>query len=178
MARRGPGPGAGGALWGVSGGHASEMTEAFSRAGFRVPAIAEASFEEIASYASRAGGSFFNPFEGPSIRSEENLLRTLSVIEKDPSIDFVAVEVRAGANPRAQASLEGRFQSIRKVRIQCQKPLAVVLSVSNPLEVVDVNKLARDALEEGIVAFWGMARAARALHNALDYHRQHAWLYG
>jgi len=173
-----PLPGDRAALLAVSGGHASEMTETFSRAGFRVPAITEASFAEIASYTSLTGGSFHNPFEGPSIRSEESFFRTLSVIEKDPNIDFVALEVGAGANPRAEAALASRLQSVKKARPQFHKPLAVVFNVSNPLAVVDVNKLARDALEEGTVAFWGMARAARALHNALDYHRQHAWLYG
>ncbi|MBI2885627.1 MAG: CoA-binding protein [Chloroflexi bacterium] len=166
------------ALLAVSGGHASEMAEAFARAGFRVPAVSDASFTEISSYASLAGGSFHNPFEGPSLREEANLLRTLDVIERDPNLDFVVMEIGLGTTPRSQAMLEARMVSVKKARERFHKPLCLMFSVANPMALVDVNQHAREALAEGMVAFWGPTRAARALYNAHLYYQQRRALYG
>lgn len=166
------------ALMAVSGGHASEMAEVFSRTGFRVPSIRDDSYEEISAYAPLTGGSFHNPFEGPSVR-EENLFKTLDVIERDPNLDFTVIEVSlGGTSERMQAALTARLQGIKRAHAQFTKPVCVVFSTGNPNVLIDVNKVIRETLADGTVAFWGPAKASRALFNAYQYYQQQHVLYG
>ncbi|MBM2827034.1 MAG: hypothetical protein HW403_1098 [Dehalococcoidia bacterium] len=166
------------ALLGVSGGHASELTETFSQAGFRVPAISTESFDEIDSYATRMGGSFRNPFEGASIRTEESLLRTLGILDKDPNIDFIVMELPGVPNPRDPNFLNNRVASVLKGQAQIKKPIAAVITINNPFVMPNVTELACGMLDKGLVAFWGMPRGAKALYNAYTYNQQREWLYG
>ena len=166
------------ALLGVTGGHASEMTEVFTSAGLRAPAIADSAVDEIASYASRVGGSFRNPFEGPSIRTEENLEKTLTIIGNDPSIDFVVMEMGAASGIREPGFVEGRIRGIKSFQSKFTKPISVVITPSNPFVQIDVREIERNFAAEGIVAFQGMERGARALLNAYNYYSQKEYLYG
>ncbi len=168
------------ALLGVSGGHASELTEVFASTGLRVPAIADSAIDEIASYASRVGGSFRNPFEGPSIRPNENLDKTLTIIGNDPNIDFVVMEVAAGNKIRDPEFINSRVKGIQNFQKAFpNKAISVVITTTNPyVETVNVREMERDFAKEGIVAFQGMERGARALLNAYDYYTQREYLYG
>ena len=165
------------ALLGVSGGHASEITEVFASTGLRVPAIADSAIEEIASYASRVGGSFRNPFEGPSIRPPENLEKTLTIIGNDPNIDFVVMEVAAGATVRTPDFIASRVQGIKSFQSKFNKPISIVLTTTNPyVEDVNLRQIERNFTEDGIVAFQGMERGAKALLNAYTYYAQKEYI--
>ena len=168
------------ALLGVSGGHASELTEVFTSTGLRAPAISDSAIEEIASYASRVGGSFRNPFEGPSIRPNENLDKTLTIIGNDPNIDFVVMEVAAGQKIRDPEFIASRIRGIQNFQKAFpNKAISVVITTTSPfVETVNVREMERDFAKEGVVAFQGMDRGARALLNAYNYYTQREYLYG
>ena len=166
------------ALLAVTGGHASEMTEVFTSTGLLAPAISDSAIDEIASYASRVGGSFRNPFEGPSVRTEENLEKTLTIIGNDPNIDFVAMEVAAGSGAREPGFVEGRIRCIKSFQSKFNKPICVVITPSNPFVPLDLREIERSYAEQGIVAFQGNERAAKALLNAYNYCSQREYLYG
>ena len=167
------------ALIAMSGGHAGQIAEAFGGHGFHIPSPTEASLEEIASYSPLMGGSFTNPFEGPSVWTEDVLGKTLGVLGRDPTFDLVVLEVSVGNIQRDPTFMEKRLHTLKTSRQQGGKPVLAVMTADMPYAPeVDMGSALRQFLQEGIACIAGMEPAARALKNAADYHRQRAWLYG
>jgi len=169
-----PKPVESGALITVSGGHSGQIADAFGRY-FRVPALAPVSMDEIASYSDLRGGSFANPFEGPSVRGEDVLARTLGVLQRDPNIDFIVQEIAPAAMQRDPAALARRIETLQSVVGQDAKPLFVLLATdSSYTENPDLGAIAREFIAGGIPCLLGMERTARALRRAADYYRRRA----
>jgi len=168
------------ALIAISGGHASEMTQMYSSVGWQVPALTPASIETIASYAGLVGGSFRNPIEGPATGRPENLARTLDVLDGEPGIGCIAMEISCRRLESTPAALEDGVRVLREFRQKSRKPLAVVLTTTHPFtETADVRGFERRFMEDaGVACFLDMDRAAKAMFNVAEYHRQRAWLHG
>ncbi|MCX6024146.1 MAG: hypothetical protein NTZ05_20920, partial [Chloroflexi bacterium] len=173
------GPERRGALFALSGGHASEIADVFGRYGYGVPALSQESYDELATFALIAGGSFHNPFEGAAVRTEEMMGRALSVVDRDPNIDLVVMEIASALPTRGPTALQDRLATIQEFRSKSSKPFIAVLSGNFPRAgeqlLLDLDRALTDA---GIPAFRSMERGARALRNALDYQAQRAWLNG
>ena len=171
-------PGQNLALIAVSGGHSGKIAEVFGLQGFHIPPPHPESLAEIESYAERTGGSFSNPFEGPSMRGPERMGRTLDVLGRDGAFDAIVLELPAGRVKRDAGALEERIELLRSARKrQPGTPILTVLSTDIPfVEGVDLQALARPFFEAGFACFLSMERAAVALSNARDYHRRPTWL--
>ena len=171
-------PGLDAALIAVSGGHSGKIADVFGHQGFRIPSPGPESLEEIASYAELAGGSFSNPFEGPSVRGAEHLERTLDVLGRDAGFDAIMLELAAGDVQRDADAVEHRIELLLSARErQPGTPIVTVVSTDFPhAEGVDLQALARPFFEAGLACFPSMERAAVALRNARDYHRRPTWL--
>lgn len=171
-------PGLNLALIAVSGGHSGKIADVFGQQGFRMPSPGPGSLEEIESYAERAGGSFTNPFEGPSVRGPERMGRTLDVLGRDAGFDAIVLELAAGNVKRDAGAVEERIELLRSARDrQPGTPIVTVVSTDIPfVEGVHLQALARPFFEAGFACFPSMERAAVALGNARDYHRRPTWL--
>jgi acyl-CoA synthetase (NDP forming) len=171
-------PGVDSALIAVSGGHSGKIADVFGQQGFRIPSPSDASLEEIASYADIMGGSFSNPFEGPSVRGPDLLERTLGVLAHDDNFDVIVVEFGAGAVKQSPDALDERIEVLSKVREQQpDKSIVTVVSTDIPyVEGVDVNAVARAFLDAGLPCFLSMERGAIALRKAREYQRRSTWL--
>ncbi|MBM4414882.1 MAG: hypothetical protein FJ035_01125 [Chloroflexi bacterium] len=176
--RYAPGIGARTALIAVSGGHSGKIADVFSRAGFLMPPLADASLAEIASYAELEGGSYANPIEGPSVRGPERLARTLDVLARDPAFDAIVLEYGAGAVQRDARAVDERIEVLRAYRDRHPDvPVVTVLSTDTPyIEGIDVQALTRRFVDAGLASFPSMERGALALSRARDYHQRSRWL--
>ena len=170
-------PGTNAALIAVTGGHSGKIADVFGQQGFHIPSPSPESLEEIESYATRLGGSFFNPIEGSAIRGAENLARTLDVLARDPGFDTIVVEYAAGMQRHADAA-EQRVKVLREARERRPgTPIVTVLTTDIPFtEGVDLQALARPFLEAGLPCFSSMEHAAVAMRTAHDYYRRPTWL--
>lgn len=168
------------ALIAVSGGHSGKMADIFTQEGFLMPPPTGESVGEIGSYAELVGGSYTNPFEGPSVRGNDNLANTLEVLAQDPNFDVIVVELGAGEIQRDSSAADERMEVLRSYHAQeTGTPVVTVIGTDMPYaEGVDLQDAARRFLGEGIACFLSMERGARALRNARDYHRRPAWLHG
>lgn len=167
------------ALIAVSGGHSGKIADVFGQEGFKIPTPSDESLEEIGSYASRVGGSFYNPFEGNSVRAGEALGKTLDVMGKDDNFDVIVMEVAAGTLQRDPSFAEGRAKLVREYSEKWGKPFLVVITSDVPYtEGIDTKPAERRFLEEGVACISGMEQGAKALRNALDYYDQRDWLLG
>jgi len=167
------------ALLTVSGGHSGKIANVFGQQGFLIPTPSENSLTEFATYASTTGGSFFNPFEGSSLREGESLNRTLDILSRDPNFDMVVMEISAGNIQRAPNFMERRLEAVKSFVEKRRKPIMVLITDDVPYtEGVNTKPVERQFLEAGIACITGMEQAANALRTALDYQDQHDLLYG
>ena len=155
-------PGSSAALIAVSGGHSGKIADVFGGAGFAIPSPSDSSLEEIASYAELMGGSYRNPFEGPSVRGDENLARTLDVLARDEGIDFAVVEFAAGNLEREPDGVQNRVRVLSELRERHPDFAAVtVLSSDIPyVEGADLIALARPFFDAGLPCFPTMERGS------------------
>ncbi len=176
------GTGRGMGLMAMTGGQSVVITDAFVNAGLDVPRLSDASYAELKSFFNIVGGSYQNPLDmGGTIGfggSAATLARLFGILDADPNVDAVAMEMASGflarmwaSNP---ASLDGLLDTLVAHRDASPKPFVVVLQ---PQHVEDVVRQARLRVQErGIAAFASFDRAARALKRAIDYHRFRAGL--
>jgi acyl-CoA synthetase (NDP forming) len=169
-------------LMAMTGGQSVVITDAFVNAGLDVPRLSDASYEELKSFFNIVGGSYQNPLDmGGTIGfggSAGTLARLFGILDKDPNVDGVGMEMASGflarmwqANP---ASLDGLLDTLAAHRDASPKPFVAVLQ---PQHVEDVVHAARKRVQErGIAVFASFERAARALSRAIEYHRFRAGL--
>jgi acyl-CoA synthetase (NDP forming) len=169
-------------LMAMTGGQSVVITDAFVGAGLDVPRLSDASYEELKSFFNIVGGSYQNPLDmGGTIGfggSAGTLQRLFDILERDPNVDAIAMEMASGflarmwqANP---GSLDGLLDTLSQHKEKSQKPFAAVLQ---PQHVEDVVRQARQRVQErNIAVFASFERAAAALSRTIQYHRFRAGL--
>ncbi len=169
-------------LMAMTGGQSVMITDAFVGAGLDVPALSQASYDELKTFFNIVGGSYQNPLDmGGTIGfggSAETLTRLFNILESDANVDGIAMEMASGflarmwqANP---ASLDGLLDTLTAHKERSSKPFAAVLQ---PQHVEDVVHQARLRVQErGIAVFASFERAAGALARSIAYHRFRAGL--
>lgn len=172
--------GTGMGLIAMTGGPSVVITDAFARAGLQVPLLSEASYQELASFFNVIGGSFRNPLDsGGTIgmgQSSQNLERLLSILDRDPHIDAIAMDTGAGlvagqwqAHPQTLASL---LDTLSQFAERSAKPFVVILQpFAHEAALVGVREQFH---ARGIATFPNHDRAARAVRLVTDYRRFHA----
>ena len=169
-------------LMAMTGGQSVVITDSFVNAGLEVPRLSDASYEELGSFFNIVGGSYQNPLDmGGTIGfggSAATLARLFGILDADPNVDAVAMEMASGFLARmwAQnpASLDGLLDTLAAHKDRSAKPFVAVLQ---PQHVEDVVAQARKGVQEREIAvFASFERAARALRRAVDYHRFRAGL--
>jgi acyl-CoA synthetase (NDP forming) len=169
--------GTGVGLIAMTGGPSVVITDAFEKAGLKVPVLSDASYEELATFFTVIGGSFRNPLDsGHTIgmgQTSGNLERLLSILDRDPHIDAIVMDSGAGlvagqwqAHPHVLTAL---LDTLSNFATRSQKPFAVVLQ---PFALEAALLTVREQFHtRGIATFPTHERAARALRAATDYWR-------
>lgn len=160
----------------VSGGHATEMANIFSKAGFRVPALADRSYERILdklkSLGGAVGGSYRNPLEGAVLSNEASMENVLTVLNEDENVDGIVHEINLGMGRRDPSALERRLTTILEFSQRTSRPYAVVISLAFPQpEPQLLQGVYRRLMDAGVPTFYGFASCAKALINAARYHQ-------
>ena len=164
-------------LMAMTGGQSVVITDAFETAGLRVPRLSERSYEQLKSFFNIIGGSYQNPLDmGGTIGfggSADTLRKLFDILEADPNIDAIAMEMASGflarmwqANPE---NLDKMLDTLTAHRDRSSKPFLVILQ---PQHVEEVVMQARKKVQDrGLAVFASFERAARAFNRAVDHHR-------
>src|SRR5208282_3593862 len=84
----------------MTGGQSVVITDTFAGAGLEIPALSPASYQELKSFFNIIGGSYRNPLDaGGTIGGGinlGNLDRILSILDRDPVIDSIVLEIGTG----------------------------------------------------------------------------------
>jgi acyl-CoA synthetase (NDP forming) len=158
----------------MTGGQSVVITDTFAGAGLEIPALSEASYEELKSFFNIIGGSFRNPLDaggtiGGSVH-QGNLERILSILDRDPVIDAITLEIGTGFGAARWANhedeLTGLLDRLAGFARASEKPFAVVM---HPAHLEAIVARARElARERGLVAFDTFERAASAFRSAAE----------
>jgi acetate---CoA ligase (ADP-forming) subunit alpha len=158
----------------MTGGQSVVITDAFASAGLQVPALSPASYEELKQFFNIVGGSYRNPLDaGGTIamgHHQSNLDRMLDVLERDPVIDGVVLEIGTGLRAARRATHEDEMFALLDYLAdfgrRSAKPFAVVL---HPAHVEAIVARARtEARARGLVVFDSFERAAAALNVSAE----------
>ncbi len=164
-------------LMAMTGGQSVVITDAFEKAGLEVPRLSPSSYEQLRGFFNIIGGSYQNPLDmGGTIGfggSADTLRKLFDIIDADPNVDAIAMEMATSFLSRIWASDPGRLDAMLDTltahRDRSSKPFVVIMQ---PQHVEDLVHQARLKVQDrGLAAFASFDRAARALHRAVDYHR-------
>ncbi|MGO9607452.1 MAG: acetate--CoA ligase family protein [Candidatus Binataceae bacterium] len=159
----------------MTGGQSVVITDTFAAAGLEIPALSESSYEELKSFFNVIGGSYRNPLDaGGTIGSGVHpggLDRILKILDADPAIDSIVLEIGSGLRAQRWATHEDEIRSlldkIGGFAGKSEKPFAIIL---HPAHVEAIVARAKElARERGLVVFDSFERAATAFATAAAY---------
>ena len=147
-----------------------------------IPALSQESYDELKTFFNIIGGSFRNPLDaGGTIGGtvhQGNLERILSILDRDPLIDAITLEIGTGFGAARWAAhedeLTGLLDRVAGFARASNKPFAVVMHPAH-LEAI-VARAKELARERGLVAFDTFARAAAAFRAVAESHEARARL--
>ena len=167
--------GSGMGLVAMTGGQSVVITDTFASAGLEVPALSQESYAELKSFFNIIGGSYRNPLDaGGTIgmgHDQGNLDRILDILERDPAIDAIVLEIgtglRAARWPVHEEELTGLLDKLAEFNLRSHKGFAVILHPAHVEAIVTrAKELARG---RSLVVFDSFDRAAAAFGLAARY---------
>ncbi len=161
------------ALVALSGGQSVIITDAFARAGLKVPDLTPESYRELGEFFNIIGGSYRNPFDvSPTMSALDNLTRILNILDRDDNIDSVALEVSSLFMFRRWEKdptyLDTLADTLAEFKNRSSKPFFIVLVAGNR-EVTAVEARERFVARE-IATFPSFRRAAESLERVVNYY--------
>jgi acyl-CoA synthetase (NDP forming) len=161
------------AILALSGGHATECANVFSKAGLNVPQLAPDSYKRILEHFNIVGSTYANPIEGRTLADPVNMNNVLDVLNDDPNVDIIVHEVQVSNRNNRVTVYRGHNPDIFcEFRKRARKPYVVALSTAYPYAPPEVTAgVYKQLMEVGIPAITGIAPCASALRRFVDYYR-------
>ena len=160
----------------MTGGQSVVITDTFASAGLEIPTLSESSYEELKSFFNIIGGSYRNPLDaggtiGGGTVHTGNLQRILDILDRDPVIEAIVLEIGTGFAAQRWATHEDELTSLldklAEYNKRIAKPFVVIMHQAHvPAIVAHARELAR---ARGLVVFDSFERAAAALRVSYDY---------
>ncbi len=160
----------------LSGGHATECANVFSKAGFSIPRLAEDSYKRILEHFNIVGSTYTNPIEGRTLSDAFNMNNVLDVLNDDPNVDIIVHEVQVSNRNNRVTVFRGHNPDIFcEFRKRAKKPYVVALSTAYPYAPPEVTAAVyKQLMDAGVPAIIGIAPCASALKRAVDYYQTRA----
>ncbi|MBI2910005.1 MAG: CoA-binding protein [Chloroflexi bacterium] len=161
------------AIIGGGGGNTVSATDNCAREGLEVPVLTLETQKELSKFVPPAGTSVRNPLDmGIVLRDVDLFLRTMELVNADPTIDVVIVDIFLDLVKEA-----GEEKIDEMGRMMCElarrgKPMAATLYTfgGDPAIRAERAKLNKMLPEAGIPIYRSLPRAARAIAKFMDYH--------
>ena len=160
----------------MSGGQSVAIADTFAKEGLRVPELSRSSYERLSTFFNIIGGSYRNPFDISSsfLMSENaisNLVNMLDVMEQDPNIDCIVLELFTIISPFSHdlEQPDPLLDTILEFKGRTKKPfLTIVTTAHRETLAIEI----RDRLTgKDIPCFPSFERGAGALKRLVDFYR-------
>jgi acyl-CoA synthetase (NDP forming) len=159
------------ALLAMTGGQSVSITDAFAKAGLAVPRLSEESYRQLAEFFNIVGGSYQNPLDmaGTMQGKPEILERILRIVDTDPNVDVLAMELSAMFAARQwkrkPEDLDRMLDELVAHMQRSAKPFLLIMHPSN--EEAYVAEIKPKFNERKIAVFPSFERAAAATARVL-----------
>ena len=159
----------------MSGGQSVALTDTFAKAGLDVPLLTQRSYDRLATFFNIIGGSYRNPFDISStfLMSENgaaNLDRMLDVLNQDPNVDCIVLELLPVLRPFSSSpqSSDPILDNISAFAERSAKPFIAVATAAynEPLAAETADTL----VQKGIASYPSFERAAKVLKRLTDHY--------
>jgi acyl-CoA synthetase (NDP forming) len=159
----------------MTGGQSVVITDTFATAGLEIPALSDSSYDELKTFFNIIGGSYRNPLDaGGTIGSglhPGGLDRILQILDRDPVIDAIVLEIGTGFRAQRWATHEDELNALLDKLVEfankSSKAFAIVLHAAH-LEAI-VARAKELARQRNLVTFDSFERAADAFRAAAQY---------
>jgi acyl-CoA synthetase (NDP forming) len=159
----------------MTGGQSVVITDIFAAAGLDVPILTENSYAELKGFFNIIGGSYRNPLDaGGTIgmgHEQGNLDRILDILERDPVIDSIVLEIATGLRAARwrehEEEIANLLDKLAEFNGRSRKAFAVILHPAH-VEVI-VARAKELARARGLVVFDSFERSAAAFAVAARY---------
>lgn len=175
LLRAKPGSGTRVGLMAMTGGQSVVFTDAFESEGLEVPLLTEKSYAELATFFNIVGGSYRNPFDmaGTIGGEQENLDRLFRILDAEPNIDAIAMEISATFMSRRWANhpeqLEEFIGRLAAHKERSPKPYVTIMHPGH--SEIEVAQQRPRLQQAGLPVLPSFERAARAMALCAEYHR-------
>jgi acyl-CoA synthetase (NDP forming) len=165
--------GTGMALLAQTGGQSVSITDAFAKAGLRVPRFSDDTYAQLGEFFNIVGGSYQNPLDmaGTIQGSMDTLDKILRIVDADPNIDAMAMELSAMFAARqwkkVPDSLDKTIDTLTTHIERSKKPFLVILHPAHEAEYV--ASIAPKFHAKGIPLYQSFERAAAAYARVLAF---------
>ena len=157
-----------------TGGHATEMTDTFAKAGLTILPLSEKSYERLGAFFNTVGGSYRNPIDGFG-GDRANLSSLLEILGDDENIDAIHQGIWATQALLDSGGMDQLLTALGEFRQKSKKPLLITVPMFFPYPNAEaVRELAKRLCEINIPIYPSYLRAATALNNAVEYYRHHS----
>jgi acyl-CoA synthetase (NDP forming) len=158
----------------ISGGHSTELSNVFSKAGLSVPALTPESYQRILTRFDVVGSTYRNPLEGRTLGNADNLNNVLDVLNDDPNIDLIVQELSPNMDAAGAVTLYrghgiGLFRDFRS---RAKKPYVAVMQsgMARPAPAL-FDAVYTQLTRANIPVLQGAHSGARALRQFVEYCR-------
>jgi acyl-CoA synthetase (NDP forming) len=161
------------ALLAQTGGQSVSITDAFAKAGLQVPRFSDSTYTELAEFFNIVGGSYQNPLDmaGTIQGSMDTLDKILRIVDADPNVDAMAMELSAMFAARQWkkdlSSLDKTLDVLQTHSARSNKPLVVILHPAHEAEYV--ASITPKFYERSIPLFQSFERAAATMSRVLAF---------
>jgi acyl-CoA synthetase (NDP forming) len=155
------------ALLAQTGGQSVSITDAFARQGFEVPRFSQKTYDELGEFFNIVGGSYQNPLDmaGTIQGKVETLERILRIVDADPNVDAMVMELSAMFAARQwkkkPESLDELLDILKAHAERSEKTFIAILHPAHEEEYV--GSIRPKFAERGLPVFHSFDRAAAAL---------------
>lgn len=157
----------------MSGGQSVVFSEAFARAGLKVPRLSQKSYEAFASFFNVIGGSYQNPLDVSwNLPSVDIMVKMLDILASDSSLDIIALEVSPFFQTKMWESHPEFFdemcRAIVSFKSRCLKPFCLVV-IPGPQEQA-AREIRNKFKDMGVPSFNSFETSALSLKRVADYY--------
>jgi len=159
---------------GPGGGSSLLLTDAFEKAGLRLPLIPDSIRNDILSFSQLAGNMLHNPVDySQSMRDSSNLVKTVKLLAQWKEADFFTGFFRTSA--MESMPIDDMFKlgmSFLEAYTSCSKPFAFILEPGlTPMTNAGTFKVSQEFVKAGIPLYGSFTGAAESIAKVIRYNQ-------
>jgi len=161
----------------MTGGQSVVITDAFTRQGFQVPFLSEASYKKFTTFFQTVGASYRNPLDiSLNFPHLDRIIKSIDILSEDENIDTVVLEISIALMKDLSwintNLFDNMIEALADYKRRCAKSfITIVVSAHAEQLALEVKK---KLVAQNIPCFSSFESGAKALRKAVDFYHTKA----